>query len=132
MADLDVAITTRMLSLVSSTIDFVRCNGLKRVGVVSTPTTVNSGLYNAPLLALGINCIVPNDQQLQALEAVIRGTIAGKTGFEPLLQNIVDDMMLRGCEAVILGCTELSLVGKNFTNCIDPLTIVVDMLLPQL
>jgi len=61
---------------------------------------------------------------------IIRQVIAGAA--EPSsLQPQINALLNKGCEAVILGCTELSVIAQHETDLrlIDPIRLVVPQLL---
>ncbi len=90
-----------------------RCskNGCKKVGVLGTPVLISSGLYNKELEKHKIEAITPSTEQLEVVENIIRGVIAG-TGcgdYKNAYIEVLNKLFNRGADAIILGCTELPL-----------------------
>jgi aspartate racemase len=110
-----------------ATVNAVAGNGVKRVGVLGTPTTVRVGLYRQPLAERGIALLEPAQQQIAGVEAVIRAAIAGEQPRTGLIDEVVGQFLRQGAEAVILGCTELSLAmsGSLCAQLIDPMDCVL-------
>jgi aspartate racemase len=99
------------LSMISVVADHVKACGLRRIGLVATPATLESKLYETALAARGITTIRPNAAQTATLEQAIREVIAGRqtTQTKGKLQRIAESLETRGAQAILLGCTELPL-----------------------
>lgn len=65
---------------------------------------------------------------IDAVESLIRDCIAGNSTTEAELKVHIGRLIERGAERVILGCTELSVIGVNLpeSQVIDPLKLVVE------
>lgn len=110
--------TAPFISMIDATTQEVKKSEIKSVGVLATPSTIESGLYQKALQKLGIKIILPSNEQISAMESIIRKVIAGKntSGNPKRLAQIADSLKARGAQAVILGCTELPLLfPKDFT-----------------
>jgi aspartate racemase len=96
-------------------------NGV-RLGVICSRTSKTNGLY--------AGMIETTDTQQDAVDATIQraieGTIRGRD-FDTL-EAIVHDMVKRGAEKVILGCTELGLIYSG-PHTIDPEWLAIERLL---
>ena len=107
---------------------------IKNIGILATEGTIKSGIYENPLKKSGINVLVlSDDEQRQFVTEAIygkNGVKAGRKGQpEILLRRGIEILESKGAEAVILGCTEISLVIKNkdFTvDIIDPMWITAN------
>lgn len=87
----------------------------KNIGLLATTGTVQSGIYRNALEQDGLKCLVPDENFQEMVMAVIYGPKGVKAGFDQdfcrhQLYKVVDHMQSNGCEAIILGCTELPLV----------------------
>lgn len=82
------------------------------LGILGTPTTIRTKLYQRALEEKGIVVYLPDKQKLNKLEEIIRNVIKNEIQNEDkvALQGIADSLVDRGAEAIILGCTELPLV----------------------
>ena len=92
--------------------------GVQRVGILATNGTIGSGLYQNSLKQAGLEPVVP-DQEFQALvmESIYgpNGVKAGYTEGEcrEQLLKAIQHVLLKGADAVILGCTELPLIAPD-------------------
>ncbi len=104
------------VSVIDEVSNRVQKNGIKRIGLLASPTTIRSKIYQEALSARGINTIVPINKESKVIEKIIRNVIGGKNSIKDtgLVHSIAESLTKRGAEGVILGCTELNLVfSKN-------------------
>ncbi len=87
--------------------------GYQQLGILGTRWLVNSDVYPEHLEALGMGWLRPKDEQIKDMNDIIMDELVCGI-FNPqsveALQNIIVDLGEQGCDAVILGCTELPLV----------------------
>lgn len=84
----------------------------EKVGLLATTGTVQSGIYERPLSQLGCRLLLPEEWEQGDLMAVIRrikSSEADADSVRVFAQKLID----RGAQAIILGCTELSLVADR-------------------
>jgi hypothetical protein len=82
-------------------------------GIMATAGTVSSGSYQEQLQKLGLDFAVPDSTHQQYLHELIYDDV--KSGRDPDLEKfykIVDHLKEKGCDKLILGCTELSLINR--------------------
>lgn len=133
LADLQSVSKAPFISLIEEVANSVAKAKLKKVGILGTPVTVKSGLYQKALQKLGIDFILPVETELGFLEKIIRKTIAGLINRKDktLLCSIANSLVEKGAEGVILGCTELPLIfpKKQKFPVFDSLEILAEALL---
>lgn len=84
----------------------------RKVGILGTQTTMRSEFYQNELQSYGIAYEVLPEEDLQILDHCIFQEILhgrGDQKMKSLLLEGVDFLAARGCEAVVLACTELPL-----------------------
>lgn len=117
--DLQMATSVPFVSIIEEVASKIDCGGLKTVGLLATPVTIKSRLFEEALNKRKIRLIVPTVEQQKMLEGIIRGVIAQKVGQQDKLNLLAmaDSLKLRGAKGIILGCTELPLVfpKKDFS-----------------
>jgi len=104
-----------VINIIKQTARYCRHLGVKRVGVLATEGTVTSGAYKNILELMGIEYVTCNDEQQEIITDIIYNKI--KKGEPPnigLFFRTVDALKTCGCERMILGCTELSLLKRNY------------------
>ena len=90
--------------------------GFRRVGLTGTRWLVESEVYPEKLSAAGVGYLRPQPDQREEINRVImQELVYGK--FEPAsvayFEDVISDMKHRGCDAVVLGCTEIPLIVSD-------------------
>jgi len=100
------------VSMLETVATVIAGTGTTRVGLLASPNTVHTKLYETVLSQHGVATIRPDGTELPGLERVIRHVIAGKAGARDraVLRSTAHALLNRGAEAILLGCTELPLV----------------------
>ena len=103
-----------VLNIVQETVALAKKSGAKKIGVMATTGTVLAGAYQHAAQKAGLTYAMPTDEEQTELMSLIYDAI--KTASAPNLDAfyaIADSLIAKGCDALILGCTELSLIPKN-------------------
>jgi aspartate racemase len=125
---------TPFLSMVGLTASASANGGYKKIGLLATPTTFRSRLYQSALREKGIEIITPSADQIDQLGGIVDAILAGDfSRTRRQLTAIADGLVERGAEAIILGCTELPLVfpEKYQVPVISSLAVLADALLEE-
>ena len=88
--------------------------GVRKVGLMATDGTVQSGIFQRQVEELGMELVLPGEEGQRGVMTLIYDQI--KAGLEPdmaLFAAIRDELRRKGAQAVVLGCTELSLLKKQ-------------------
>jgi aspartate racemase len=90
-----------------------RRRGFRRLGLTGTKYLVSGPVYPEKLQQLGIDCVRPTPEQQEHINSIIfdelvRGerTVGALFYFE----QVIESLKVRGCDAVVLGCTEIPLL----------------------
>jgi aspartate racemase len=87
--------------------------GFHRIGVLGTRRVMEGPLYTSRLNALGIDHLIPNEDDRTRIQRIIQTELIPgqhRRNSRIFLQQVIDRFHAEGCDAVILGCTELPLV----------------------
>ncbi len=127
--ELRKSINIPIISIIESTIDVVKKMGYQKVGVISSASTRNLGLYEKKLNEENINCIIVNDDEQKLLDNVILSVMKGKQSDieNKILHKIINRLKDAGADVVILGCTELPL-AINESESVLPLLNTIKIL----
>lgn len=89
---------------------------IKKVGLLGTKYTMTQNFYKDKLAEVGIECIVPDDKNIEIVNNVIfnelcKGVIspAAKRKF----LHIIEKLHAVGIEGIVLGCTEIGSLIKQ-------------------
>jgi aspartate racemase len=88
-------------------------HGYARVGLTGTSWLVDSAVYPEQLDAVGVACLRPSDANRDAINRIIMDELVhGVVAPESIarFQSVLALFATQGCDAVILGCTELPLL----------------------
>lgn len=87
--------------------------GFRRIGITGTRQLVESGIYPEKLTARGLEFVRPCADESRELNRIIFEELV-HGNFKPeavaCLQRIIGRLKEEGCDAVVLGCTEIPLV----------------------
>lgn len=90
--------------------------GFRRVGLTGTRWLVESEVYPGKLAARGLECVRPNRADRDDINAVILDELVkGVFTSEAIsrCQRVIKRLKEQGCDAVILGCTEIPLIMND-------------------
>lgn len=102
---------------------------VRKIGIMATDGTIFSGIYKAECEKLGITAVNPSKRRQKDVMHIIYDEIkAGERGSKHLFNQVVDELIDKGCDAIILACTELS-VYKEFHSvpkiCLDAMDVLI-------
>jgi len=113
--DLQTASPVPVLHMIRETAKRAASTGAKRVGLLATDGTITSAVYQQALIEQDIEPVLPDkDIQKQVMSVIYDYVKAGKEVSEHQWNGIEQAMLQQGCDKIILGCTELSIVNKEF------------------
>jgi aspartate racemase len=90
--------------------------GFRRLGLTGTRWLVESEVYPEKLTAYGLECVRPNADEREEMGRIIMDELVCGV-FRPeaatYFRRVIGRMKDEGCDAVILGCTEIPLVMSD-------------------
>ena len=99
------------------------------VGILASPATNQTGLFQTLLSERGLKTLWPNDEDI-VLATIQKIKTAGPTaGDLDLLQKETDDLVDRGADAILIGCTEFSLISAELSapvQIVDAMDVLVN------
>ncbi len=117
--ELNVTSGGRMISIIDAVKEKVIASNPTRVGLIATPTTIKTGLYQKAFSNTKVKLILPDKFLIKLTERAIRNEISGKPNEsvrKRLLDQTIEFMINKKLDLVILGCTELPLVFEDFRS----------------
>jgi len=105
-----------IISIVDSTIDEIQKTNFKKIGILSSLSSRELGLYKKKLTNNGFEIIITTEEEQCLLDSVVLAVMSGKQDRKEkkILVDIINRMKKNGAEAVVLGCTELpSAINKE-------------------
>jgi aspartate racemase len=105
-----------LLHIIDPTAHAIKTAGFKKVGLLGTKFTLEDGFYTERLKQKHqLDVVVPEKDERIAIQTIIsEELLVGKINpaSRKKLLHIINHLATRGAEAIILGCTELSLLIK--------------------
>ena len=90
--------------------------GFKRLGLTGTKWLVESDVYPNVLEENGLAYVRPNQPERDEINRIIMDELVPGI-FEPeavkYFQNVITNLKTQGCDAVVLGCTEIPLIMND-------------------
>jgi len=93
-----------------------QARGFRRLGITGTRWLVASEVYPEKLRAAGIDFLRPNDDERAMIDRIImeelvRGIFTAQA--VAAFQRVFSRMKGEGCDAIVLGCTEIPLIMND-------------------
>ena len=120
-SEIEAAISIPILHIADATAERLLTDGVKKVGLLGTRFTMEQDFYKNRLTdKFGIEVLVPNDDDRTVVHDVIYKELCLgeiKPSSKQQYLNIVKRLHGQGAEAVIMGCTEITLlIGQKDTD----------------
>ncbi len=104
-----------VLNAIAGTTCCLQEKGIRKVGIMATDGTIATGIVQRTLEEAGMQVILPGETEQQGvMDLIYRDIKAGKQPDMDLFARIRAHLFDGGAEAIILACTELSLIKKDY------------------
>jgi aspartate racemase len=122
-----------IVNMLVETVDIIRqqCANASVVGLLATTGTLQCRVYHELLEQTGYDALVPDEQHQEILMDVIFGEKGIKAGFTKGVclrdfHHVIEHVVDRGADVIILGCTELPLLElpQKSVTILDPTDIL--------
>ncbi|WP_341315004.1 aspartate/glutamate racemase family protein [Paraburkholderia sp. IMGN_8] len=113
---IEQAIKVPFLHIADPTGTALRAAGIERVGLLGTRYTMEQTFYTGRLRErYGLDTLIPDEAERADVHRIIydelcHGNVNG--GSRAVYQRVIEGLAARGAQAVILGCTEITLLIK--------------------
>lgn len=121
------------LSMIDLVANAVGENGCSTVGLVGTRFVMSGSTYQTALGLRGIHLLVPDEEHMRDIDSIIfREAVYGRVRDESraVVREAVDDLARRGCDSLILGCSEANVLMDRDTidllPAIDPVELLAE------
>lgn len=98
--------------------------GFRRLGLTGTRWLVESGIYPEKLTARGLGFVRPDTAEREEINRIIMDELVCGI-FKPeavaYFQRVIARMKDEGCDAVVLGCTEIPLIMNDANSALPTL-----------
>ena len=113
-SDLEREVSLPLLHIADPTAERIKTQGIKRVGLLGTAFTMEQDFYKGRLADKhSLEVLIPGAEDQRTVHRIIYDELVqGRT--EPSSKadyvRVINDLVARGAEGVILGCTEIMLL----------------------
>lgn len=108
------SINIPLLHLADVTAERIKAQGLKKVGLLGTKFTMEEDFYKGRLIKKhGLEVMIPDDEEREAINNILYNELCMgeiKKISKDKFKKIIDNLVLKGAEGIILGCTEIPLL----------------------
>ena len=105
---------TPILNIIDETTAHLSRIGVKTFGLLATEGTISSGAYERFCAPRNLTCITPTKEEQTLISDMIYGQIKQNKPVDmAAFESVVNSLRARGCDKIVLGCTELSLLKKE-------------------
>ena len=102
---------------------------VKKIGIMGTDVTMQAKTYHRACEKFGITPVVPGEACQKDVMSLIYDDIKkGKPGDKNKFDRAYNDLKAKGCDAVILACTEISVFKEYYqvpADCMDAMDVLV-------
>lgn len=113
--DLQKQVHTPIINMVHETAVYLKEHGIKTVGIMATDGTIQSKLFQKEIEALGMQAVIPSEEEQNKVMHLIYDDVKANKPIEMEKFTSVENYLHEhGAEVIILGCTELSLVKRDY------------------
>ncbi|AKL75038.1 aspartate/glutamate racemase family protein [Bacillus velezensis] len=108
-------ITIPILHIADATAEQIIRQDNRSVGLLGTKYTMEQDFYKSRIASHDINVIVPDDDERELINNIIYQELCLgeiKQSSKNIYKKIINNLVGRGAEGIILGCTEIGLLVK--------------------
>lgn len=112
--ELQDSVSVPFLNMVAETAEELKAAGKKRPGIMATTGTASTGLFQNAFSQAGLDAKLPSEEGQKLVMGLIYDDIkAGKPADPEKFRRVTEELCQLGCDCIVLGCTELSLIKKS-------------------
>jgi aspartate racemase len=103
------------LHIAEVVVEEARGRGFRRLGVMGTWWLTGSRVYPKAAAKYGIGCDVPEEEERRKIDQIIFKELVNGIFTEPsrlYFNEVMEGFKRRGCDAAVLGCTEIPLIVR--------------------
>jgi aspartate racemase len=114
----EAAVQLPVIHIITATANAIKKQGLQKIGLLGTRPTMEMDFYKDKLRGYGIEPIIPESQETRDYIQQTLGLELGKGIIRAETKQaylaIIDELIARGAEGIVLGCTEIPLLISQY------------------
>ena len=125
------AVQVPVINMIHESVAFAvkEYDNVKKIGIMATDGTINSRIYHKECRKMGVTPVKPSEERQKDVMSLIYDDIkSGRPGDRNKFDRVMNEFVRKGCDAVILACTELSVFkGRHEipSICLDAMDVLV-------
>jgi aspartate racemase len=107
------------LHIVDEVATLAKLRGFRKLAVTGTKYTMEGRVYPEKLRARGIEYLVPTAEERARIDHIIMEELVNgifTDDARSYFRKVIDRMKREGCDAVVLGCTEIPLIVDDISS----------------
>lgn len=114
-SQLESGIRVPLINSIEETVNHLKINSVKKVGIMATDGSIQTGIFQQELLRQGLIPIVPEPTvQKDIMHLIYQNVKSGVPAEMDKFSAAAEHLRQQGAQAIILGCTELSLLKRDY------------------
>ena len=127
--DIQNSVNIPVINMIDETIKYIisKFPEIEKIGILATNGTREMRIYDKYANSNSVEIIYPSTEgQDCVMRAIYDGVKAGKEIPSSSLDSVIEELKSKGCKAVVLGCTELSVIfhDRFDSDIVDPLRVL--------
>lgn len=111
---LQASVRVPFINMVRETAQYLKDAGCRTAGIMATTGTVHTALFQTALGEVGLSAVLPDEKMQRYVMSLIYDCVkAGEPADMEIFRTVSDALRKNGADAVILGCTELSIIKRD-------------------
>ncbi len=112
---LSQGIKVPIIHLIKETVKYLKAQGITCAGIMATEGTIYSHLFQKGLEECGIKAVVPSKERQEDVTYLIYENVKANKPVEfHKFITVSHELKNKGAQVIILGCTELSLIKRDY------------------
>ncbi len=108
-------ISVEIIDIISELCGYLKARNVERVGLMATSGTIESRLFQRALEAHGCRLVLPTEERQRDVMHIIYQNVKANQPVEmERFFKVSKELWAAGAQVIVLGCTELSVVRKNY------------------
>jgi len=104
-----------IIHIIKETVQHLKDHGVQCAGIMATEGTISSNLFQEELIKAGMNAIIPTEQKQEMVTDLIYKNVKANQPVDfDKFTAVSMELKNNGAEVIILGCTELSLIKRDY------------------
>lgn len=113
--EIENALELPIIHAIEETAFYLKSRNITKIGIMATDGTIQSELFQKTFQDSGLQSVLPDEENQKKVMSIIYDNVkAGKTVNMDNFKEISTYLFEQGAQVIVLGCTELSIVKRDY------------------